>query len=73
MEELAFRSAVELAALIRRGETSSRELVELHLRRLERFNPGINAVVSVDADRALREADQPDRIAGARKAARRAS
>ena len=61
MENLAFLPAVELAALIRRGETSSRELVELHLRRLERLNPGINAVVSVDADRALREADEADK------------
>jgi amidase len=60
MREVAFRSAVELAAAIRRKEVSSRELVEHYLARIERFNPPINAVVTLDADRVRARADAAD-------------
>jgi amidase len=58
-EELAFRSATELVAAIRAREVSPRELVELYLGRIERLNPRINAVVTLDAERALAAADVP--------------
>jgi fatty acid amide hydrolase 2 len=58
---LTERSAMELAAAIRRGETTSREVVEAHIDRLERVNPTINAVVIERYDAAREEADAADR------------
>jgi amidase len=58
--ELWFRSATELAGLVRSREVSARELVEAHLRRIEQVNPLINAVVQLDADRALDAARSAD-------------
>jgi len=55
--ELMFRSAIELAAMVRSGEISSRELVETALERIEELNPSLNAFVDVDAERALAAAD----------------
>ena len=59
-EQMATRPAVELAAVIRAREVSSRELLELYLDRVERLNPPINAVVTLDAVRARRAADAAD-------------
>ncbi|HEY0517709.1 MAG TPA: amidase [Solirubrobacteraceae bacterium] len=55
--DLMFRSAVELAAMVRGGEISSRELVECSLQRIEELDPALNAFVDVDAERALAAAD----------------
>jgi amidase len=54
---LAFLPALEQARLVRDGEVTSRELVELYLERIERLDPGLNAYVTVVADRALAAAD----------------
>jgi amidase len=51
--DLMFRGAVELAAMVRAGEVSARELVELSLERIEELNPELNAFVDVDGERAL--------------------
>jgi amidase len=51
--DLMFRSAVELAAMVRAGELSARELVQCSLDRVEELNPRLNAFVEVDAERAL--------------------
>jgi amidase len=51
--ELMFRSAIELAGMVRSGEISSRELVETSLERIEELNPALNAFVQVDDERAL--------------------
>ena len=59
--DLCFRSASELAHLVRERHVSARELVEAHLRRIEQVNPQINAVVQLDADRALEAARSADR------------
>lgn len=59
-DDLCFRSATELARLVRDREVSALELVEAHLRRIERVNPLINAVVQLDADRALDAARSAD-------------
>ena len=58
------------AELIRDGEVSSRELVELYLERIERIDPQINAFRVVLAERALAEAEQAD---GRRGRGRRAA
>src|SRR6476619_5191614 len=55
-----FASATALAAAIRSGAISSRDLLELYLGRIERFNPTLNAIVTLDADRARAEADAAD-------------
>jgi amidase len=55
---LAFAGAVRLTALLRAGEVSPRELVELFLERIARLDPELNAFRKVLADRALLEADQ---------------
>ncbi len=48
--DLMFRGALELAGMVRAGEVSSRELVELSLERIEELNPALNAFVDVDED-----------------------
>jgi amidase len=55
--DLLFRPVTELAALVRSGELSSRELVQTSLDRIERLNPELNAFVDVFAEDALAEAD----------------
>ncbi len=49
-------SALEQAAAIRQGALSSEELTRFYLGRIERFNPELQAFVSVQARRALRRA-----------------
>src|SRR5581483_2689177 len=48
--ELAFAPALELAELVRRGELSSAELVELYRERIERLDPQLNAFVTLADD-----------------------
>jgi amidase len=56
--DLMFRGAIELAEMVRSGEISARELVEVSLRRIEELNPALNAFVDVDGERALATAAQ---------------
>jgi amidase len=58
MSELLTRSAVKLAALVRDGEVTSRELVEASLARIEAVDGEVNAFTHVDADGALAAADE---------------
>ena len=51
--ELAFAGLATQAELVRGGEVSSRELVELYLGRIERIDPQVNAFRAVFAERAL--------------------
>lgn len=62
---LACAGAVEQARLIRCGEVSARELVEITLARIESLNPRLNAYRVVFADRALDEADRLDALRSA--------
>jgi amidase len=55
-DDLLGRSAVEQAALVRSGEISARELVEVALRAVDRLDPAVNAFVAVCGERALAEA-----------------
>ena len=63
MSELWRKSALELAAMIRGREVSSREVVQAHLDRVEVVNPHINAVVRLLPEQALAAADEADRLA----------
>jgi fatty acid amide hydrolase 2 len=59
-------SALELAALVRAKEVSSREVVDAHIARIELVNPLINALANDRFDEARREAREADeRIARA--------
>ncbi len=51
--DLMFRSAGELAGMVRSGEVSARELVQASLDRIELLNPELNAFVEIDGERAL--------------------
>src|SRR5205085_11891325 len=55
-----FASASELAAAICARRTSAAELVELYLSRIERHNPSLNAVCTLDAAGARRRAREAD-------------
>src|SRR4051794_17239880 len=56
--ELLFRPAGELAALVRGGELSSRELTEATLERIDALQPDLNAFVHLDPAGALAAADE---------------
>jgi amidase len=51
--DVLFRPALELAALVRAGDLSARELVEASLDRIDALNPELNAFVDVFHDEAL--------------------
>lgn len=53
-------SAVELAAMIRRRDVSSREALAAALARIDEVNPTLNAVVTLVPDRAEAWADEAD-------------
>ncbi len=63
--DLAFAGIARQAELIAAGVVSSRELVDLYLERIARFNPALNAFRVVFAERARMEADQADARRGA--------
>jgi len=60
-DELAFAGAARQAELLRARDVSSRELTELHLERIERIEPKLNAFRDVWPERALAAADEADR------------
>ena len=68
MSELWRMSAVELAAMIRGREVSSREVIQAHLDRIEVVNPYLNAIVRLLPDQALAAADAADRAVAAQTA-----
>ncbi|WP_164700468.1 amidase [Modestobacter sp. KNN46-3] len=60
LDDLCTRPATELAALVRDREVSARELMDAHLDRIERLNPELNAIVTLDAEGARAAADAAD-------------
>jgi amidase len=62
MSELGYATATELARRIRAKEVSSREVLTELLDRVDRLDGPVNSVVTLDADRALAEADRADEI-----------
>lgn len=61
MSELYWKSAVELAGMIRRKEVSPVEVVEAFLQRIENVNPQINAIVTLAEDFARAEASRAEK------------
>ena len=60
MEALWRRSAVELARSLRNREVSAREVLAAHLARIEETDPAINAIVTLEPERALAQARAAD-------------
>ena len=60
-EELVKQSASDMAAQLRSGQVSSRELVQAHLDVIEAAEPSIDAFLQVSADQALEQADAFDK------------
>jgi amidase len=58
--DIALQPAHRLAEAIRQRDISSRELLEHYLIRVERLNPPLNAVVTLDPDGARQAADDAD-------------
>lgn len=56
-----YMDATALARLVRTGQISSREIVQAHLDRIAAVNPKVNAVVTLMADAALKDADAADK------------
>jgi Asp-tRNA(Asn)/Glu-tRNA(Gln) amidotransferase A subunit family amidase len=55
-ELITFLSAVEMARQIRQKQISPVDVATVHLAKIERLNPRLNAFVQIDADRVRREA-----------------
>src|SRR3954469_3974550 len=62
--DLLRASALELAAAIRSGERTSREVIEAHIARLERFQPRTRAIAVPCFDSARAAADAADATTG---------
>src|SRR5690242_8633484 len=59
-EALAFRSISELGRHLRAGQITSVDLTEMYLRRLKRFDPILQCVVTLTEERALEQARRAD-------------
>lgn len=60
MDKLHTKSAVELAELIRTKKASAVEVLEHFLARIEKYNPELNAVIWMDAERGRKRAREAD-------------
>ncbi len=58
--EIAFDSAVELAARVREREIGCLELLDHYLARVEKYNPSLNAIILLQEDRARAAARKAD-------------
>ncbi|UDY35850.1 amidase family protein [Dermatobacter hominis] len=64
-DDLAFADATECVRAIGAREVSSRELLELLVERIDRLDGPVNAVVTLDLERARARADEADRTTAA--------
>src|SRR5438045_2678544 len=58
--DIVFSSTTQLAAAIRAGHISAVEVLEAHLAQIDKHNPALNAIVTMDAERAYERARQAD-------------
>ncbi|MEE8077696.1 MAG: amidase family protein, partial [Pseudomonadales bacterium] len=59
-EEITLWPTTRQAQAIKSGEITSRQLLEAFAARIERINPQLNAVVTLDLDAARAAADEAD-------------
>lgn len=60
MDKLHFKSATDLAALVRTKKIGALELLEHFLARVEKYNPRLNAIIWMDAEKARARARAAD-------------
>ena len=53
-------SAFDMTAAMRNKQVSAREVMEAHLDQIERINPKVNAIVTLEVEQALKSADDAD-------------
>ncbi len=58
--DLVFDDATSIAARLQKRELSAVEVLEAHLAQIERVNPAVNAICTLDADRAIEKAKALD-------------
>ncbi|TVU24677.1 hypothetical protein EJB05_27128, partial [Eragrostis curvula] len=59
-EDIAFMSVIELGELIRTKQITSRELTDIFLKRLKRYNPILESVITITEDLAYKQAKEAD-------------
>jgi amidase len=60
MTDLVHLSVHQLAQAIRQRQVSTVEVVQAHLSHISQHNPALNAIVTLDKERALRRAQESD-------------
>ena len=60
MIDIVFSSTMELATAIRAGHVSATEVLEAHLAQIATHNPALNAIITMDAERAHEQARQAE-------------
>ena len=63
MNDLCFLTATEMARLLRSKKLSARELLDAHLKQIERVNPKVNAIVTRIPEQASARAAEADQSA----------
>jgi len=61
VNELCFKTATDLARLLKTRALSSKEVLTAHLEQIERVNPKVNAICTLVAEQAVSEAERLDR------------
>jgi len=59
--DIVFSSTTQLAAAIRAGHVSAVEVLEAHLAQIATHNPALNAIITMDAERAYERAREADK------------
>jgi len=65
MRDIFFLSAGDLLELLDSGELTSRELLEMYLARIERYNDSINAIIYLSVEEAREATDRADKARAA--------
>jgi amidase len=60
VSDICFLNATEMATLIKQKKLSALEVMEAHLKQIDRVNPKVNAIVTLIADQALDNARKAD-------------
>jgi amidase len=60
MSTFIYQTAGDLARLIREGKASCTEILDAHLERVARYNPDLNAIVTLDEETARKRAREAD-------------
>lgn len=60
MSDIYFLTGTEMARLIRTRQLSAREVMVAHVERIQRVNPGVNAIVTLTAEQAIKDAKRAD-------------